>query len=67
MVYHIVLESKAIYDSFRIVCQTKWALSFGRNLAHREEFRVTHAANHVLRLLAERVEHLILLHVLLKL
>ena len=39
------------------------ALYFGSDLAHLEVLRVSHAADHVLRLLAERVERLLLLQI----
>ena len=56
-------SANTVYNARRPVCYTVVALYFGSDLAHLEVLRVSHAADHVLRLLAEWAERVILFQV----
>ena len=54
-------SASAVYNTFGPVCHTVGALYVGCDLENLELLNVSHAADHFLRLLAERIERAFLL------
>ena len=56
-------SASTLHNDFRQVCHPVVALYLGSDFAHLETLRASHAEDHILRLLAEWIERVILLQV----